>query len=77
MKRKKIRVKEFSIIRAKPRKIGRNENCHCGSGLKSKKCCNNLFVKVPSLADTLYLWGKRKAKKIKQKINQFKKSKKK
>ena len=21
------------------RKIGRNDNCHCGSGLKYKKCC--------------------------------------
>lgn len=22
-------------------KVGRNELCLCGSGLKSKKCCNN------------------------------------
>lgn len=22
------------------RKIGRNEPCNCGSGIKNKKCCN-------------------------------------
>jgi uncharacterized protein YchJ len=28
----------FSKSRATRRKIGRNERCHCGSGLKYKKC---------------------------------------
>ncbi len=27
------------VIRARPRKIGRNSPCPCGSGLKFKKCC--------------------------------------
>jgi len=27
------------LLRARPRKIGRNARCPCGSGKKYKKCC--------------------------------------
>lgn len=35
---RKIKVYRMSEIRTTP-KIGRNQICECGSGLKSKKCC--------------------------------------
>jgi hypothetical protein len=31
-------LRSFSRSRASPRKLGRNEPCHCGSGLKYKRC---------------------------------------
>ena len=31
-------LRAFANSRATRRKIGRNEPCHCGSGLKYKKC---------------------------------------
>jgi len=27
----------------KPKKVGRNEPCPCGSGMKYKKCCGKLI----------------------------------
>lgn len=30
---------EYDIISMKRAKIGRNQQCPCGSGLKFKKCC--------------------------------------
>jgi len=35
----------------KKRKIGRNDPCPCGSGLKYKRCC--LLKKIPSISDKL------------------------
>ncbi len=29
----------------KPKKVGRNEPCTCGSGMKYKKCCGNIIKK--------------------------------
>lgn len=33
---------ESSLNVEKPRKIGRNEKCYCGSGIKYKKCCERI-----------------------------------
>ena len=35
-------LKEFSFPLKKPKKVGRNEPCPCGSGIKYKKCCGKL-----------------------------------
>ncbi len=35
-------LKEFSLPLKKPKKVGRNEPCPCGSGIKYKKCCGKL-----------------------------------
>ena len=35
----------------KSNKIGRNDVCHCGSGLKWKKCCMNKKNKSINIAD--------------------------
>ena len=38
------------------KKLGRNEPCHCGSGLKFKKCCiDKPFVGSPELEEDLKL----------------------
>lgn len=34
------------LMNAKGRKIGRNEPCPCGSGIKSKKCCNESHLSL-------------------------------
>ncbi len=36
------------ILRDSP-KIGRNQKCYCGSGLKYKKCCLRLEQEITSL----------------------------
>lgn len=33
--------KDIEIEQTKKKKLGRNESCHCGSGIKYKKCCLN------------------------------------
>lgn len=38
------------------KKIGRNEKCPCGSGLKYKKCCGNITDKRTNHEDS-YKWG--------------------
>jgi len=37
--------KNIETTKKKPRKLGRNEPCHCGSGKKYKKCCLDKDVK--------------------------------
>ena len=32
---------EFEVVSMKREKIGRNQMCPCGSGVKFKKCCIN------------------------------------
>lgn len=34
-----MRAKESTVVKTGKR-IGRNDPCSCGSGMKSKKCCN-------------------------------------
>ena len=38
-----------------PMKIGRNDPCYCGSGLKYKKCCMNKEVPPPDKIKEFYL----------------------
>ena len=35
----------IEVAKKKPRKLGRNEPCHCGSGKKYKKCCLDKDIK--------------------------------
>ncbi len=66
--------KSIEITKEKPRKLGRNDPCHCGSGKKYKKCCldkdikeTGKAVKVDSLWEEGYFAESLSPKEIKEK----------
>ena len=54
---KNINIKNINIIKKKPRKLGRNEPCHCGSGKKYKKCCLDKGIKESGKAVKIDSFG--------------------
>lgn len=53
----------MSTIRNKHRKIGRNEKCPCGSGLKYKKCHGD-WVKINRCIKLIWPFNKMLMKKL-------------
>jgi uncharacterized protein YecA (UPF0149 family) len=45
-KKRTVKTRKQPEVSAKPRKVGRNEPCPCGSGKKFKKCCLRSGVAV-------------------------------
>jgi len=42
------------LLKKNRKKVGRNDPCHCGSGLKYKKCCLNKDMQVSKRTKELY-----------------------
>ena len=36
-------------------KIGRNDPCYCGSGIKYKKCCMKIYKNIVSSPDSVFI----------------------